>query len=86
MDNGALKYICLWIFLLLLFFLLLYGVHQFFFSRMGSLATNKISLTEHAIKNTAVKKDNETERKTISFYSEYHQSKPIEKENRTLIN
>jgi len=85
-DNGALKYICLWMVLLLLFFLLLYGVHQFFFSRMESRTTKKTSLTEHAIKNTSVKKDNATERKTVSFYSEYHQSKPIEKENRTLIN
>jgi len=70
MDNGALKHICLWIVLLFLFFLLLYGVHQFFFSRMESRATNKISLIEPAMKNRTVKKDNETAINKISHYAE----------------
>jgi hypothetical protein len=36
MGNVALKHICLWMFLLLLFFLILYGVHLFFFARAES--------------------------------------------------
>ena len=60
MDNGVLKYICLWMVLLLLFFLLLYGVHQFFFSRMESRITKKTSLFEPAMKNTSVKKVDES--------------------------
>ena len=80
MDNGVLKYICLWMVLLLLFFLLLYGVHQFFFSRMESRITTmfsllfeipflkrmesritkKTSLFEPAMKNTSVKKVDES--------------------------
>ncbi len=60
MDNGVLKYICLWMVLLLLFFLLLYGVHQFFFSRMESRITKETSLFEPAMKNTSVKKVDES--------------------------
>jgi hypothetical protein len=43
MANVALKHICLWMFLLLLFFLILYGVHLFFFARSGSRIEQKIS-------------------------------------------
>ncbi len=70
MDNGALKHICLWIVLLFLFILLLYGVHQFFSVRMRSRAINKISLIEPAMKNKTVKKDNETAINKISHYAE----------------
>ena len=86
MDNGALKHICLWIVLLFLFFLLLYGVHQFFFSRMESRATNKISLIEPAMKNRTVKKDNETAINKISHYAEKEYYKSAKKEKSTLNN
>jgi len=70
MDNRALKHICLWIVLLLLFILLLYGVHQFFFPRMRSRAINKIPLIEPAMKNTSTKKTTELKGIQFSFYSE----------------
>ena len=56
MDNGALKHICLWMILLLLFFLLLYGVYQFFSSRMEIRVEKKTSLVEPAKNNIPVKK------------------------------
>jgi ABC-type multidrug transport system fused ATPase/permease subunit len=51
MGNVALKHICLWMFLLLLFFLLLYGVHLFFFSRAESRLEQKISETKSTMGN-----------------------------------
>jgi len=54
MDNGALKHICLWMFLLLLFFLVLYGVHLFFFSRTESRIEQKRSATKPAIQNNTL--------------------------------
>jgi hypothetical protein len=52
MENGVLKHICVWILLLLLFILFLYGVHQFFFSRMEFRVKKKISLSELEFKHT----------------------------------
>jgi len=46
--------------LLFLFFLLLYGVHQFFFSRMETRTTKKSSLFAPAMKNRSVKKVDES--------------------------
>jgi len=51
MNNGALKHICLWMFLLLLFFLVLYGVHLFFFSRAEFRIEQKRSATKPAMQN-----------------------------------
>ena len=51
MDNGVVKHICLWIVLLILFFLLLYGVYQFFFSKVDSRVKKRLSLIEPAMKN-----------------------------------
>jgi hypothetical protein len=51
MANVALKHICLWMFLLLLFFLILYGVHLFFFSRAESRIEQKISGTKVTMEN-----------------------------------
>jgi hypothetical protein len=58
MGNVALKHICLWMFLLLLFFLLLYGVHLFFFSRAESRIEQKqpetrSSMGNHILSTTA---------------------------------
>jgi len=39
---------------------LLYGVHQFFFSRIESRTTKETSLFEPAMKNTSVKKVDES--------------------------
>ena len=83
MDNVALKHICLWIVLLLLFFLLLYGVHQFFFSRMESRTTKKTSLFEPAMKNRTVKKDNETAINKISHYAEKEYLINLQKKEKT---
>ena len=42
-DKGALKYICLLIVSLVVFFLVLYGVHNFFYSRVNSTISNDVS-------------------------------------------
>ena len=43
-DKGALKYICLLIVSLVVFFLVLYGVRNFFYSRVNSTISNDVSL------------------------------------------
>ena len=43
-NKGALKYICLLIVSLVVFFLVLCGVHNFFYSRVNSTISNDVSL------------------------------------------
>jgi len=54
MDTGALKHICIWIVLISLFLLLLYGVHLFSFSSMEPPVQKEKSSVEPLIKNNAL--------------------------------
>ena len=54
MDAGALKHIFIWIVLISLFFLLLFGVHLLFFPSVEPKAIKDTSLVQHGITNKAM--------------------------------
>ena len=77
MNNGALKHICLWMILLVLFFLLLGGVYLFFSSRMEIRVEKKTSLVELAKKNIPVKRKVQLKAKDPQYSTELF---PLQKE------
>ena len=57
-NKGTLKYICLLIVSLVVFFLVLCGVHNFFYSRVNSTISSDVSLVnEIKAKNEPVNEE-----------------------------
>jgi hypothetical protein len=54
MDAGALKHIFIWIVLISLFFLLLFGVHLLFFPRVESQVIKEKSSVQPVLKNNSL--------------------------------